>query len=244
MLLVFGPHHPRTPDEDVPLDPARKALAVFAVIMFILCFTPAPIEPMDIVTQRFVGESSGTFRPPTTQCTDDVDDAGLIALARRGDAVAFSRLFAGFERPIFRYAAHMCGRDAADDVVQDTFLARPSWARQLRPDQGQRRQLPVRDRAAFRAEAAEWHARSRASSSTEDDESAGVGGARRPSVLDSLSREETIRAVRAAIASLPAPYREVVVLCELQETSYADAATIVQCPSAPCGPGCTARERC
>jgi RNA polymerase sigma-70 factor (ECF subfamily) len=52
-----------------------------------------------------------------------VDDAGLIALARRGDAVAFSRLFAGFERPIFRYAAHMCGRDAADDVVQDTFLA-------------------------------------------------------------------------------------------------------------------------
>jgi DNA-directed RNA polymerase specialized sigma24 family protein len=57
-----------------------------------------------------------------------VDDAGLIALARRGDAVAFSRLFGGFERPIFRYAAHMCGRDAADDVVQDTFLAvlRPS----------------------------------------------------------------------------------------------------------------------
>src|SRR6185503_6764200 len=55
-------------------------------------------------------------------------DAGLIALARRGDAVAFSRLFASFERPIFRYAAHMCGRDAADDVVQDTFLAvlRPS----------------------------------------------------------------------------------------------------------------------
>jgi membrane-associated protease RseP (regulator of RpoE activity) len=49
MLLVFGPHHPRTPDEAIPLDPARKALAVFAVIMFILCFTPAPIEPLDIV---------------------------------------------------------------------------------------------------------------------------------------------------------------------------------------------------
>jgi RNA polymerase sigma-70 factor (ECF subfamily) len=49
-------------------------------------------------------------------------------------------------------------------------------------------------------------------------------------VLDSLSREETIKAVRAAIASLPAPYREVVVLCELQETSYADAAMIVHCP--------------
>ena len=27
MLVVFGPHHPRTADENVPLDPARKALA-------------------------------------------------------------------------------------------------------------------------------------------------------------------------------------------------------------------------
>ena len=49
MLIVFGPHHPRTADEAVPLDPTRKALAAFAVIMFILCFTPAPIEPIDIV---------------------------------------------------------------------------------------------------------------------------------------------------------------------------------------------------
>ena len=51
MLIVFGPHHPRTLDEDIPLDPTRKALAVFAVIMFILCFTPAPIEPIHIVTR-------------------------------------------------------------------------------------------------------------------------------------------------------------------------------------------------
>ena len=51
MLLVFGPHHPRTIDENVPLDPTRKALAVFAVIMFILCFTPAPIELTQLVTR-------------------------------------------------------------------------------------------------------------------------------------------------------------------------------------------------
>lgn len=49
MLAVFGRHHPPTPDEHLPLDPTRKAVAVFAVIMFILCFTPAPIEPVDIV---------------------------------------------------------------------------------------------------------------------------------------------------------------------------------------------------
>jgi membrane-associated protease RseP (regulator of RpoE activity) len=47
MLLVFGPRHPRTPDEDEPLDRARRWLAVFAVVMFVLCFTPAPIELLD-----------------------------------------------------------------------------------------------------------------------------------------------------------------------------------------------------
>ena len=51
MLLAFGPRHPRTPDEDEPLDAVRKRLAVFAVVMFVLCFTPAPIEPLDFVTR-------------------------------------------------------------------------------------------------------------------------------------------------------------------------------------------------
>ena len=170
------------------------------------------------------------FPAATTQCTDDVDDAGLIALARRGDAVAFSRLFAGFERPIFRYAAHMCGRDAADDVVQETFLALLRGGGGYDATKGTvgsylfgiARHFVLKRLKACEAATFEL---------IEDDLSAGaLAEAERPSVLDSLSREETIRAVRAAIASLPAPYREVVVLCELQETSYADAATIVQCP--------------
>jgi len=45
MLFMVGPHHPPTLDDDTPLDPFRLALAVFALIMLILCFTPAPIEP-------------------------------------------------------------------------------------------------------------------------------------------------------------------------------------------------------
>ena len=44
MMFLIGPHHPRTPDEDVPLDPGRRWLAAFAVVMFIVCFTPTPIE--------------------------------------------------------------------------------------------------------------------------------------------------------------------------------------------------------
>ncbi len=48
-LAIFGPRHPPTPDEDVPLDRARIWLAVFAVLMFVVCFTPAPIEPFVLV---------------------------------------------------------------------------------------------------------------------------------------------------------------------------------------------------
>ncbi len=49
MLLAFGPRHPRTIDEDVPLDPARRWLAAGALLMFIVCCTPTPIEPFDRV---------------------------------------------------------------------------------------------------------------------------------------------------------------------------------------------------
>jgi membrane-associated protease RseP (regulator of RpoE activity) len=44
MVLAMGPRHPRTLDEDEPLDRTRLSLAAFAVVMFILCFTPVPIE--------------------------------------------------------------------------------------------------------------------------------------------------------------------------------------------------------
>jgi membrane-associated protease RseP (regulator of RpoE activity) len=49
MLLVFGPRHPRVIDEDMPLDTSRLWLAAFAVLMFVLCFTPAPIQPAAIL---------------------------------------------------------------------------------------------------------------------------------------------------------------------------------------------------
>ena len=51
MLVTFGPRHPRTIDEDVPLDRSRLWLALAAAVMFIMCFTPAPIEPLQLVTR-------------------------------------------------------------------------------------------------------------------------------------------------------------------------------------------------
>ena len=46
MLFMFGPRHPQVFDEHVPLDRTRLVLAGLALLMFILCFTPAPISEL------------------------------------------------------------------------------------------------------------------------------------------------------------------------------------------------------
>jgi RNA polymerase sigma-70 factor (ECF subfamily) len=48
--------------------------------------------------------------------------------------------------------------------------------------------------------------------------------------LAELARNETIDAVRQAVLALPAHYREVVVLCNMQEMNYEQAAAIIGCP--------------
>ena len=45
MTLVMGPRHPRTVDEDIPLDRPRIWLAVVALVILVICFTYNPIEP-------------------------------------------------------------------------------------------------------------------------------------------------------------------------------------------------------
>jgi hypothetical protein len=49
MLFAFGAKHPPVMDEDVPLDRVRFGLAIVALVIFILCFTPAPIRPVDLI---------------------------------------------------------------------------------------------------------------------------------------------------------------------------------------------------
>jgi membrane-associated protease RseP (regulator of RpoE activity) len=49
MTLAMGPRHPRTIDEDIPLDRTRVWLAVLAALILVLCFTPSPIEPTELL---------------------------------------------------------------------------------------------------------------------------------------------------------------------------------------------------
>jgi membrane-associated protease RseP (regulator of RpoE activity) len=45
MLIAIGPRHPPTLDDTTPVGSNRVLLAIIGLIMLIVCFTPAPIEP-------------------------------------------------------------------------------------------------------------------------------------------------------------------------------------------------------
>jgi RNA polymerase sigma-70 factor (ECF subfamily) len=170
-------------------------------------------------------KTSGNFFRPSPQYTAEVDDVELLHRARRGGEVAFTQLFARHQRVIFRYALHMCGRDAADDIVQETFLAVLKQSGNYDASRG-----PV---VAYLLGIARHSVLKRIGAPggfpDDIDDHAGVLSAP-PTALDDLSREESVIAVRAAVESLPPVFREAVVLCELEEMDYASAAGVIGCP--------------
>lgn len=46
MLIFLGAGHPPVMDQEEPLAPGRRAVAVFAAVMFVLCFMPVPIDAL------------------------------------------------------------------------------------------------------------------------------------------------------------------------------------------------------
>jgi membrane-associated protease RseP (regulator of RpoE activity) len=52
VLFLFGPQHPPVLDESVTLDRSRRWVAAFALLMFLVCFTPAPIQFLQLIPPR------------------------------------------------------------------------------------------------------------------------------------------------------------------------------------------------
>lgn len=158
---------------------------------------------------------------------DNVEDVELLARARRGDQDAFTQLFARHQRAIFRYAVHMCGRDAGDDVVQETFLAVLKEGGKFDAARGtvSTYLLGIARHRALKRLAARGEA-----IDVDGAEATSTRFAIQPTILDDLSRAEAAGALRAAIATLPAAFREAIVLCDLEELDYVEAAAVMQCP--------------
>ena len=150
-----------------------------------------------------------------------LSDDELLRGAREGDEAAFTALYRRRQGAVYRFALHMSG-DAAisEDVTQEVFLALLEGGGRFDPSRGSllsflygiARNLLVRRLGAKQPE--EYTEEPAA-----DDD-----------VLEDLTRRETIEAVRSAVLSLPAQYREAVVLCDLENASYEDAAAALDCP--------------
>lgn len=161
---------------------------------------------------------------------NDPNDSELLRSMLAGNEEALALLYHRRQGGIYRFALQMSGsRTIAEDVTQEVFLflmrdghvfdpargsvsaflfgvARNYVLRRLR---GEQLLSPLGD--DFDDDVCLQHA-------TTD-----------LCPLDDLTRAETIESVRKAVLSLPSKYREVVVLCELQDISYGETAEILGC---------------
>lgn len=166
--------------------------------------------------------------PPTRPFDSEfVPDEELVRRIAAGDSDALVRLFRQRRTEVYRFALHMTGSPAtAEDITQDVFVTVMREASRFDASRGAvvswllgvtrnlvRRRL-VRDRLLF---------------SLEDIDSAARCLAMPDDPSDDLDRARQVEALRRAVMALPVRYREVVLLCDLQELSYQDTAAVLQC---------------
>jgi len=165
----------------------------------------------------------------TTRASNDPDvDDDLIAQVAEGDAQAFARLFKRRQAEVYRFALHMTGAPAAaDDVTQDVFMVVMRTA--ARYEAG-RSGVAAWLCGIARNCARQRLGRERPFEPLDDLDEGAIEDVEGPvDPLADLTRAEGIARVRRAVLSLPLRYREVVVLCDLQELSYAEAAEALAC---------------
>jgi RNA polymerase sigma-70 factor, ECF subfamily len=163
---------------------------------------------------------SGSAPEPTPS------DDGLVVRARAGEREAFAGLYHRYHVGIYRFARAMTGSTTlAEDVTQEVFL---ELMRTLDRYDSSRAALSTYLYAIARNVCRHKLRRERRFVGFD------LGTTREPESADDPSypvlKSETVARVRAFIKALPEPYREVLVLCDLQDMSYEAAAAVVDAP--------------
>ena len=131
---------------------------------------------------------------------------------------------------IFRFALHMSGSEAlAEDITQEVFLAIIRDGCGFDPARGTlsgylygiARKLMLRHLERGRLDV---------TLESDLEETALPEMAVNDDPLVEMTHREGIEALRRAVLALPRRYREVVVLCDLEEVDYAEAAAVLGCP--------------
>ncbi len=156
-------------------------------------------------------------------------DDELLLRIHSGDEQAFLALYRRRQGSLYRFALHMSGSaTAAEDVTQEVFMVLLRDGCGYDPERGTlsgylfgiARKLVLRHLEKSRS----WVPLE------EDGEENAPQMAVFPDPLAGLTRREGIEALRRAVKVLPRLYREVVVLCDLEEMDYAQAAEVLDCP--------------
>lgn len=159
----------------------------------------------------------------------DADHQMFVRL-RQGDEQAFVDLYRRRQGAIYRFALHMSGSSvAAEDVTQEVFMTLLRDGCGFDPERGTvsgylfgiARKLVLRNLERGRSDVV---------LETDSDDGASPHLAVVDDPLARLTHREGIEALHRAVVTLPRRYREVVVLCDLEEIDYAEAAVALGCP--------------
>jgi RNA polymerase sigma-70 factor, ECF subfamily len=160
-------------------------------------------------------------------------DAELLRLMLAGDEQAFAALYGRYKGLVYRFALLMSGQaSVAEEVTQEVFLALLRKGNRYDPERGSLKAYlcgAARNQVLLHMEKERPYVRL----VEEPEEGEAVPIAQLISGDDPLgdcARKEAHRLVRQAVLALPERYREVVVLCDFQELSYAEAAQALDCP--------------
>lgn len=159
-------------------------------------------------------------------------DEELLRLMSAGDEIAFVALYRRKQGGIYRFALRMSGSESvAEDVAQEVFLHLMRGNGNFDPSRGsfQSYLFGIARNQVLRRIERDRPFQSLGGHEEEYDAPLIEGLIVTGDPLGDLAKRETIVSVRQAVLALPAHYREVVVLCDLHEMSYQEAADVLNC---------------
>jgi RNA polymerase sigma-70 factor (ECF subfamily) len=156
-------------------------------------------------------------------------DDDLLRLIAKGHEAAFVAFYRKHQSSVYRFALHMSGKtEIAEEVTQEVFLTVMSVAKQYDSKRGSVVSYLYGITRNFVLRCLERERPYVAALEDVENEQAGVV-ADEHDLLGELARNEQIESLRKAVLALPPAYREVVVLCDLNEMDYAQAAGALGC---------------
>jgi RNA polymerase sigma-70 factor (ECF subfamily) len=159
-------------------------------------------------------------------------DEELLKRSSRGDEEAFTNLYRRHADVLYRFAFRMTGSSwGAEEIVQDVFM---TLVREPGKYDAERGTLPAFLFGIARNKIMKYNERLPREISLVERQEDGSGGGLmlRDSFTPAMWAEqrERLEKVRTAVMDLPVEFRETVVLCELEEMSYEQAARLLDCP--------------